>query len=292
MSPGPVRRPLRRGKRDGLSDSQRARRWKSYDWSPSGIVTLLTDFGTVDPYAGIMRGVILGIAPDARLVDLTHDVPPQAVEVGSLLLRSAVEFFPVGTVHCAVVDPGVGSDRAPLVVVTDGAVLVGPDNGLLQASAAALGVREVLRIENEKLFLQPVSRTFHGRDIFAPVAAYLAAGGSPRQVGSSMPGMRSLDAPPLRADGDTVEGAIIHVDHFGNLISNIPVADIGDGGGADVEIADRRVKGLSASYADAAPGEMVAIEGSWKTLEVACNGGNAAERLGCGVGTPVIVRRK
>ncbi len=279
----------RTARRDSLSDRQRARRWSSRGWKPRGVVTLLSDFGTVDPYAGIMHGVILGIAPQARLVDLTHSVPHQSVSSGALLLRSAVEYFPTGTVHLAVVDPGVGSERAPIVVITDGGVLVGPDNGLLYSSADALGIREVRRIENEKLLQRPISRTFHGRDIFAPVAGYLAGGGEPSQVGPVMDGLHSLDELAVKELGETVEGAIVHVDHFGNLISNIRVSELG--GVESIEISDRHLAGLSSSYASVAPGEVLAVEGSWGTLEVAVNGGNAAEALGCGVGATVTVRR-
>jgi S-adenosyl-L-methionine hydrolase (adenosine-forming) len=262
-------------------------------WQPSGIVTLLSDFGTSDPYVGIMHGVVLGIAAQARLVDLTHEVAPQSVAAGALLLRSAVEYFPPGTVHLAVVDPGVGGARAPIVAVTDRAVLVGPDNGLLQPSWEILGLREIRRIEAAELFLQPVSRTFHGRDIFAPVAAHLAAGRSPRSIGPVLDSARPLQGLPgagrLEPDGDVIHGVILHVDRFGNLISNVAAAGLG---GVTVEIAGRRVAGLSSSYSEVPAGDIVALEGSWGTVEIACNRGSAAAVLGCGVGSALLVRRQ
>src|SRR5712691_5770640 len=152
----------------------------------NGIITLTTDFGTRDAYVGVMKGVVLGICPAARLIDLSHEVPPQAVRLGALLLRSAVEYFPSGTVHLAVVDPGVGGARQPVLAVTERALLVGPDNGLLAPAAALLGVRAVHRLEREAFFRQPVSQTFHGRDVFAPVAAHLAGGATPDAFGSEL----------------------------------------------------------------------------------------------------------
>ena len=264
------------------------------EWQPSGIVTLLSDFGSSDAYAGIMRGVIMNIAPQARLVDLTHEVPPQSVAAGALLLRSAVEYFPDGTVHLAVVDPGVGSDRAPIVAITERAVLVGPDNGLLQPSWEVLGLREIRRIAADELFLKPVSRTFHGRDIFAPIAGHLAAGRAPASVGPRLENAQSLAAPgfagAVSADqrGEVV-GSVLHVDRFGNLISNIAAAGLED---VWVDVAGRRIAGLSASYSDAPLGEIVVLEGSWGTVEIACNGGSAALALGCGVGAALTLCRR
>lgn len=267
---------------------------RSAEWRPSGIVTLLSDFGSSDAYAGIMRGVVLSVAPQARLVDLTHEVPPQSVVAGALLLRSAVDYFPDGTVHLAVVDPGVGSDRAPIVAITERAVLVGPDNGLLQPSWELLGLREIRRITAEDLFLKPVSRTFHGRDIFAPIAGHLANGGAPASVGPRLENPRALSAPGfagvVSADqrGEAV-GSVLYVDRFGNLISNIAAAGLGD---VWVDVAGRRVAGLSASYSDVPSGEIVALEGSWGTVEIASNGGSAALALGCGVGAALTLSRR
>lgn len=257
----------------------------------SGIITLLTDFGTRDAYVGIMKGVALGICPAARLVDLTHEVPPQAVRLGALVLRNAVEFFADGSVHVAVVDPGVGSARAPLLVVTDRAYLVGPDNGLLAPAAAALGLRAVRRLANEEFFRHPVSDTFHGRDVFAPVAAHLAAGRPPDAFGPELPGLQPLDLPAPRSEANAVHGEVLYVDRFGNLITNIPAAALGSfhAPGVSVRIAGMTLSPLAPTYAAVAPGALVALVGSWRTLEVAVRDGNAAEQLKAGIATPVTV---
>ncbi len=194
---------------------------------PSGIITLLTDFGTRDTYVGIMKGVALGICAPARLVDLTHEVPPQAVPLGAVLLRSSVGFFPEGTVHVAVVDPGVGSARAAVVATTERAFLVGPDNGLLAPAAAVLGLRSVHRLSNEAYFRHPVSAKFHGRDVFAPVAAHLAAGAPPEAFGDAVAGLAPLDLAEPKRDGAGLHGEVIQVDRFGNLITNISAAALG-----------------------------------------------------------------
>ena len=276
--------------RGKTNDRDRARRWSSGS-KPSGVVSLLSDFGDSDPYAGIMSGVILGIAPEAQLVNLTHLIPPQAVEIGSLLLRSAVEYFPDRSIHLAVVDPGVGSDRSPILAVADRGVLVGPDNGLLHASAVALGLREVRRIEADEYFLKPVSNTFHGRDVFAPVAGHLAAGRAPESFGPVVAEMKTLDALAPDDDGHKVSGQVLYVDRFGNLITNIAVEDLGTPD-VSIEIGDRRLQGISSSYASSVAGDLLAICGSWGMLEVARCNGNAARTLGVGRGEAVVVARE
>lgn len=257
----------------------------------SGIITLLTDFGTHDTYVGIMKGVALGICPAARVVDLTHDVPPQAVRVGALLLRSAVDYFPDGTVHLAVVDPGVGAAREPVLVVTERAVLVGPDNGLLAPAAAALGARAVHRLARDEFFRRPVSQTFHGRDVFAPVAAHLAAGTPPDAFGPELPELQPLDLPEPRVEAGAVHGEVVYVDRFGNLITNIPAAALASfrAQSLSVRIADMALSPLAPTYAALAPGAPVALIGSWRTLEVAVRDGSAADQLRAGIGACVTV---
>jgi S-adenosyl-L-methionine hydrolase (adenosine-forming) len=257
----------------------------------NGILTLTTDFGTRDAYVGIMKGVALGICPAARLVDLTHEVPAQTVRLGALLLRSAVEYFPAGTVHLAVVDPGVGSARQPVLVVTERALFVGPDNGLLAPAAELLGVRAVYRLEREAFFRQPVSHTFHGRDVFAPVAAHLAGGTPPAAFGAELAGLQPLDLPAPTVEAGAVHGEVIHVDHFGNLITNIP-ADVLAGfraGSLSVRISEMTVTSLAPTYAAVPSGAFVAVIGSWGMLEVAVRDGSAAERLRAGLATRVSV---
>lgn len=257
-----------------------------------GLITLCTDFGTSDAYVGVMKGVMLGV--DARLtfVDLTHEVPSQEVTVGALLLRSAVEYFPDRTVHLAIVDPGVGSERAPIVVVTERAILVGPDNGLLHPSAVRLGVREVRRIEREDLFRKPLSRTFHGRDIFAPIAARLAAGMEPEKVGPRIDGLLPLALPTPRREEREIHGEVLYVDRFGNLVTNIADADLAAFPARNLSVSIRGVSLAApvASYSAVPPGAGLAIIGSWGLLEIAVRDGSAAEKLEAARGTPVSVK--
>jgi S-adenosylmethionine hydrolase len=238
-----------------------------------------------------MKGVILGISPGVRLIDLTHEVPPQAIRLGALVLRSAVEYFPAGTIHLAVVDPGVGSARQAILVVTPRAVLVGPDNGLLAPAARALGASAIHRLEREDLFRHPVSCTFHGRDVFAPVAAHLAAGTSPESVGPPVATLQPLDLPEPHAEIGAVHGEIIYVDHFGNLVTNISAAAIAGfpASGVSVTIAGMRISPLAPTYAAVSSGAAVCVIGSWGMLEVAVRDGNAAERFGAGIATPISV---
>lgn len=258
---------------------------------PPPVITLLTDFGLADPFVGIMKGVILGIAPQASIVDLTHQVPPQQVLLGALQLRSAVPCFAAGTVHVAVVDPGVGSGRRGLVVETAQGLLVGPDNGLLSLAATLLGRRRVWMIENERLLRQPVSQTFHGRDVFAPVAAHLARGVAVAEVGRPLDSMIELTLPsPQRTDSE-IRGEVIYIDGFGNLVTNIDAAALRGfpAHGLSVSIDSVLLPGLSSSYAAVADQSPVAVIGSWDLLEIAVRNGNAAQRLRARVGSTVAV---
>jgi hypothetical protein len=260
---------------------------------PNPTITLTSDFGGRDAYVGIMKGVILGVAPNANLVDLSHEIPPQAVTIGALVLRSAVEFFPVGTVHLAVVDPGVGSSRLPIAVFTERGVLVGPDNGLLYPSAMALGVREVRRLERERFFRPQVSHTFHGRDIFAPAAGHVAAGVPPHELGGRVDDLQPLHLPAARCEQAEILGEVIYVDHFGNLITNIRADDLATFPvqGLSVSIGQVFLSAPVSSYSAVAPGEPLAILDSWGQLEVAVRNGNAAQQLSAGVGTVVRVAK-
>ena len=255
----------------------------------SRILTLLTDFGTRDAYVGIMKGVILSVCPEARLVDITHAVPPQGVTVGALLLRSAVSFFPDKTIHIAVVDPGVGSKRAAILVETPKAWLIGPDNGVLHPAASALGIRRVLEIANPAYRLGRVSATFHGRDVFAPAAAHLAAGAEPSSFGPERRGLERLDLPVVRRSGDGVEGQVIHIDHFGNLVTNVGEADLADFPDSPLSVSIGRCSAIPvvSTYADVLPGALAALIGSWGHMEVAVRDGSAADRVGAKVGTPI-----
>jgi S-adenosyl-L-methionine hydrolase (adenosine-forming) len=185
------------------------------------LITLTTDFGTTDPYVGIMKGVIAGRAPDARVVDVTHGIPAQDVLAGALVLRHAAPYFPPGTVHVVVVDPGVGTARRALCVETAGAVLVGPDNGVLSLAAGG-AVRRIVHLTDRRFFLPDPSATFHGRDVFAPVAAALATGTAPAALGTEVPDMIRLDVPAPSPGPRGIHGQVLYVDGFGNLVTNVP----------------------------------------------------------------------
>ncbi|MFI5394561.1 MAG: S-adenosyl-l-methionine hydroxide adenosyltransferase family protein [Candidatus Binatia bacterium] len=258
---------------------------------PSGLITLLTDFGVADAFVGIVKGVILSINPEARLVDLSHAVPAQRIMAGALLLRSAVPFFPLGTVHLVAIDPGVGSSRRPILIETDAGVLVGPDNGVLCPAAALMGRRVTRLMATETFFRHPVSRTFHARDIFAPVAAHLSRGVAPEEFGPVIDSIIELKVPEARCVGSTISGAVVHVDHFGNLVTNITAEALPrfPAQQVSVSISGTPVAGPVSAYAAVPEGSPLAIVGSWGTLEVAVRNGSAADMFAAGPGTPVTV---
>jgi S-adenosyl-L-methionine hydrolase (adenosine-forming) len=262
-------------------------------------VTLLSDFGVLDEFAGVMEAVIAGIAPDARVIHLTHGVTPQGVMQGALALAQAVPYTPPG-VHVAVVDPGVGSERRAVVIVTgDGRLLVGPDNGVLVPAAEGCGgIEAAYEIADENLFLHPVSSTFHGRDVFAPVAARLAAGLDPSAVGPAVDpaGLRRIDVPAPHLEPGTILAQALDVDRFGNVALNVRGADLDGHGlpaGARVEIAagDGRYFAVRATtFADVRPGEMVLYDDSSGWASLAVNRGSLAEVCGIERGDPVLLR--
>jgi hypothetical protein len=256
------------------------------------LITLTTDFGTADPFVGIMKGVIAGRAPAATVIDLTHGVPPQAILAGALVLRHAVPYFPAGTIHVAVVDPGVGTTRRPLCVETARALLVGPDNGLLSLAAPPADVRRILHLTNEAFFLSPRSHTFHGRDVFAPAAAALAAGTLPTALGVEVSAMARLELPPVISESDALRGQVIYIDHFGNLCTNIPETALTAFPGRELSITlgTACLRGPAASYAAVAAGEPVVVVNSWGMVEIAVREGSAQARLEVAVGAPVVVR--
>ncbi len=249
------------------------------------IVTLLTDFGDEDGFVGAMRGVLLGRAPGAVLADLAHHVPPGDVVKAARVLRRAAPCFPPGTVHLVVVDPGVGSDRRPLALRAGGHVFVGPDNGVLIEAAEALGgVTEARALTERSLWRGTPSRTFHGRDVFAPVAGALAAGLPLEAVGSPVDDWVRLDAPrPVRDPGGVWRGRVVEVDRYGNLITDLPPLP----GPLRLEIAGVAVQGPSPAYAAVPAEALLVVVGSEGTLEVAVRDGSAAARLGARAGTPV-----
>lgn len=267
------------------------------------MITLTTDFGTADPYVAALKGVILSINPDAVVIDVAHEVRPQNVEQGAFLLASVLPCFPPGAIHVAVIDPLVGTDRRALALVTPSGVFVGPDNGLLSAAlpdsaredawhgpAPVSLPREMSAyvLKDPRYHRQPVSATFHGRDIFAPVAAHLSLGLDPRRLGPATSHITGL--PPFRAavhaDG-AMAGRVLHADGFGNLITSVR-ADQLRSSHVTVDILGSRVYGLAPSYADREG--LVALIGSAGYLEIVASGGSAAHELGAAPGDLLTVR--
>jgi hypothetical protein len=229
-----------------------------------------------------MKGVILGINPAASLVDLSHDVPPQNTLAGALILRSAAAFFPPGTIHVAVVDPGVGSTRRALLLETQRAFFVGPDNGLLSLAAPAEAVVRIVHLTKAEYFLSPRSHTFHGRDVFAPVAAHLSLGVAPERFGPLLDTMERVTLPAVQYLETGLRGRVIYIDHFGNLITNISETDLCPFSKESllVSINAVRIHGVVASYAAVEIGAPAALINSWGMLEIAVRNGSAAQRFG------------
>lgn len=256
------------------------------------IVTLLTDFGLADAYVGVMKGVLLGIAPEARLVDLCHEVPPQDVPAGAFLLMTSFAYFPAGTVHLAVVDPGVGTTRRIVAVHAGGHTFVGPDNGLLRwAVDRAGGAVQAVAVENLAFRLARLSTTFHGRDVMAPAAAHLAAGTPLASLGPPVSRLAGDPFPEPQRAQSRLAGHVIYVDRFGNCITNLPAPPpdllAATQTAPVVEVAGRRLP-LLRTYGEAPPGQAIAVTGSSGFVEVAVRTGSAERKLGIGVATEVI----
>jgi hypothetical protein len=239
------------------------------------IVTLLTDFGHLDPYVGIMKGAILGICPEARIVDLTHEVIPYEIPQAAFLLQQSWPYFPKGTIHVAVVDPGVGTERRPILVEAGGHRFIGPDNGIFSMLEPGK-VREI-RVTG------PASNTFHGRDIFAPAAARLANGITAAKLGKLVDNhLRLTFHEPARTGRRVFAGAVLHIDRFGNVITNFRAAEFA--GPIEVRVGFETVAERARTFGEAPVGELVLVEGSSGYLEIVLNQASAAKRLGVGVG--------
>jgi S-adenosyl-L-methionine hydrolase (adenosine-forming) len=247
------------------------------------IITLTTDFGLSDPFVGIMKGVILAITPNAQLVDISHDVPSYDIAEATFMVESMYRYFPDGTVHIVVIDPGVGSARRPLAAAAQGHLFVAPDNGVLSTVLET----EAYHIQNDRLFLNPVSQTFHGRDIFAPVAAQLAAGTPIESVGPRIRDFVRKPLPVPRREGGKIVGSVLRIDKFGNVITNVRRSDFSPK--FTIRIAGSTVERFCATFSDADPGQLVAIEGSTGYIEIALNQGSAAERLNVSSGAEIEV---
>lgn len=256
---------------------------------PEPILTLTTDFGLSDHYVGTMKGVILGICPQAQIVDISHEVAPFGIAEGAYVVAQTYRYYPKKTVHVVVVDPGVGSARRPILVEAGGQMFVAPDNGVL-GMIFAREKHKVRVLSNAHYFLKAISQTFHGRDIFSPAAAHLAAGVNPAQMGKRIDDyVRPEFASPVRTGERGWTGRILKIDHFGNIITNFYVADHPrlESGRFSLAIGSHRTNLLARSYAERAPGELFVIAGSGGYLEVSVNQGSAASVTGCKHGAAV-----
>jgi len=256
------------------------------------LITLTTDFGTADHFAGVMKGVILDIAPRARIVDITHEIEPYDVNQAAFVIAQAWRYFPKKTAHVIVIDPGVGSARRPILAQAGGQFFIAPDNGVLSMIYDS-GPHTVRTISNPKLMSKMISRTFHGRDVFAPAAAHLASGVAPAKFGKRIDDyVRSSTLKPRRAADGAIAGTVLKVDRFGNLITNLHIDDFPGVRTRPMElrIGGERIHRLALTFAEAAIGELFVIVGSSGYLEIAANQASAAKLLGCGAGVPVELR--
>jgi S-adenosylmethionine hydrolase len=257
---------------------------------PFMIITLTTDFGLKDAFVGVMKGVIASINPQAQVIDLTHGIPAQDVVAGALTLRHSVGYFPPGTIHVAVIDPGVGSARRPLLIECDGNYFIGPDNGVLSLAVDEGHRACITRLANPAYQLQPASATFHGRDIFAPAAAHVSRGVPPSAFGERLATFHRLALPKAVCGPGEITGAIIYIDHFGNLFTNIEERDLTELADARLEIViggGIRINGIAPHYAAVGTGDLVGITNSWGLLEIAAPGASAQRRTGVKIGDPV-----
>jgi S-adenosylmethionine hydrolase len=257
------------------------------------MITLTTDFGLKDPYAAEMKAVILGICPAAVIVDITHEITKFNVRMGAYVLASAAPYFPKGTIHVAVVDPGVGTRRRSILVQTKKGFFVGPDNGVLVLAAENQGIKRIYAITNPKFMLSKVSSTFHGRDVFAPAAAHLASGVNPAEFGPEIREAAKPEFAKVTRRKSLLVGEVLHVDDFGNIITNISkkeMARIRVKAAVNVELSDHKLNlKFCGAYADARPQEPLALIGSQGYLEIALNQGDAAAKFNTKAGDKVTV---
>ena len=261
----------------------------------NGIITLLTDFGTEDEYVGVMKGVILSVNPAATIVDISHGIDPQNLTQAAFMIQAILPYFPEGTVHLSVIDPGVGTDRAILALSIGGKILLAPDNGILTLLLKEKSIASVIRVKNSDYFLKPVSRTFHGRDIFAPVAAHLSKGLDINALGPPVSPDTLVKLPlsePHISDTGELLGTIIAADRFGNLMSDIDMKTLDSFCKREykklgIRIGASEIIGLSETYANVKPQQPLAIIGSRGYLEIAVNCGNAQRYFKVGKGDSV-----
>ena len=259
------------------------------------VVALLTDFGNRDHYVGAMKGVILGICPEATLVNITHDIPTHDVLTAGLELAAAYRYFPTGTVFLAVVDPGVGSERRGLAADTGDYRFVAPDNGVLTAVLQESPPKRVVELTERRYARPTVSRTFEGRDRFAPAAAWIAKGVRLSALGRTLTDYQMLDLPVPTVDGDTITGQVLRIDHFGNLVSNIDrktFERMAHSGSIQIEVGGQAIGRLVETYADIGDDEVCALFGSTDHLEFAANSTSAVEHLGVDKDVSIVVTKE
>ncbi|RKU10739.1 hypothetical protein C6502_10185 [Candidatus Poribacteria bacterium] len=257
------------------------------------MITLMTDFGTSDHYVGVMKGVILNINPEVQIVDITHAIPPQDIHGAAFLIDSTYRYFPTGTIHVAVVDPGVGSERRAVVCQTETAYFVCPDNGILTHILRDEEHVRTVAVENSAYFLPEVSNTFHGRDIFAPVAAHLSRGIPINKLGSPVAQPVQLPIPKPQVIDKAIIGQVIWIDCFGNLVTDISqeiLESLEEQNSIVICAGSARIDHLNRSYVESAVGEALAIVGSFNRLEISINQGNAAQVLGLKRGDRITIR--
>ena len=258
------------------------------------VIGLLTDFGTRDHYAGTMKAVILGICPEATLVDITHDIPAHDMLTATLELAASYKYFPTGTIFLVVVDPGVGSARRGIAADTGEYRFVAPDNGVLTAVLKETPARRVVELTERRYARATVSRTFEGRDRFAPAAGWLAKGIDLSALGRSAGSIHHIAIPAPQIEGEVLTGEVLRVDRFGNLVTNIDrkmFDKFANADGIEISAATHRIGRVVATYAEASADEVCALFGSTDHLEIAVNAGNASDRLNLSRGAPVTIRK-
>ena len=260
------------------------------------IITLTTDFGTRDGFVGVMKGVILGIAPDVHIVDISHGISPQNIEEAGIILARQVGYFPPDSIHVVVVDPGVGTERRPIAAQIGSQRFVAPDNGVLtpiyeHAEAEEQPIK-IVHTDKPEFWLENISNVFHGRDIFAPVAAHWAAGVKLAKLGKTIDDPVRLPTPKPRATANGLIGQISHIDRFGNLISNIHRSDLGDREVARVEVFGEALEEVVRTFGDREPGSLVILYSSSDHLTISVVNGNAARELNAATGDPFEVEFK
>jgi S-adenosylmethionine hydrolase len=259
------------------------------------IITLTTDYGTNDHLVGVMKGVILRINPDAQIVDITHEVAPYDLLEGALAIANSYSYFPPRSIHVVVVDPGVGTERRPLLVSGQNQYFLAPDNGVLSGVYEKEQNVVVRQLTSEHYFLQPVSKTFHGRDVFAPVAAWLSKSWQPASMGEEISDYKKFALPkPKEADG-LKKGVVLKVDNFGNLLTNFRAEDLSpqtlEKGELSLQVGSHPITRLVPTFANGNAGEAIAFIGSSGYLEIGVNKGSAAKTLGIGRGAPVLLTK-